>query len=328
MKQYLKSTAIFVAVSVVVFALLMGLISAGVIDNYYTQILVTICINVIMALSANLIINYTGQLTLGHTAFMAIGAYAAAMFAMKVHLPLLLSLAVSLIFGGLVAALFGFLIGLPTLRLKGDYLAITTLGFCQIIVVVIQNIPALGGAQGLTNIPSIPMNDKFIWTFFVMIITIFLLYNLVRSNQGRSMVAVREDEIAAEAMGVNTTRYKIMAFTVGAFFAGVAGGLFAYLNMFIEPNMFNFLNSINYVIYVVLGGTGNFVGCIASTSVLTLLPEALRQFGDLRMVIYPLLLIIIMIARVKKVNPARLFGLLSGVVKKANRNGRDTNAAA
>ncbi|HEX3018628.1 MAG TPA: branched-chain amino acid ABC transporter permease [Caproicibacter sp.] len=318
MTAYFKKLGIFLVVSVAVFAVFTLLISTGVINAYYKRILMTICINIILALSTNLIINFTGQLTLGHSAFMAIGAYAAAAIYLKTGLPFVLSL----IFGSMVAGLFGLLIGLPTLRLKGDYLAVTTMGFCQIIVVLIQNIPQLGGAQGL---PGIPGMTTFAWVFFSMILTIFVLHHVVNSKQGRAMISVREDEIAAEAMGVNTTRYKVMAFTLGAFFAGLAGGLYAFLMMFIEPTTFNYFKSIDLVIYVVLGGTGSFAGCITSTSILTLLPEVLRFLGDLRMVIYPLLLIVIMILRVKNIRLSRLLDMFRH--KSAAKEG-DSHAAA
>jgi branched-chain amino acid transport system permease protein len=316
---YLKKTGISLAASIVLFALLSLMISYNVINAYYTRILMLICINIILALSTNLIINYTGQLTLGHSAFMAIGAYAAAIIQIKTNMPFIFAL----IFGSIVAAIFGFLIGLPTLRLKGDYLAITTLGFCQIVVVAIQNIPLLGGAQGL---PGIPPKTNFAWVFFTMVVSILILYNIVHSNHGRAMISVREDEIAAEAMGINTTHFKILAFTIGAFFAGLAGGLYAFLMMFIEPNTFNFLKSIDFVIYVVLGGTGGFIGCIVSTGILTLLPELLRFLGDLRMVIYPLLLIIIMILRVKNIRVMQLLGLK--FLRKKPNEGSEDHAAS
>lgn len=319
LKPYLKKSLIFLAASVALFAVLWVLIQQNVINAYYKQILMTICINIILALSTNLIINYTGQLTLGHSAFMAIGAYSSAYIQMQTGMPFFLAL----LCGAAIAAIFGFLIGLPTLRLKGDYLAITTLGFCQIVVVVFQNIPALGGAQGLTGIPP---KTTFAWVFFSMAATIAILYNIVHANQGRAMISVREDEIAAEAMGINTTKYKIMAFTTGAFFAGLAGGLYAFLMMFIDPNSFGFMTSINFVIYVVLGGTGSFVGCITSTGILTLLPEVLRFLGDLRMVIYPLLLIIIMILRVKNIRITHLLGGKPGRGK-PQEGGKDHAAA-
>ena len=318
LKSYLKKSLIFLAGSLLLFALLQTLISIGVINAYYKQILMTICINIILALSTNLIINYTGQLTLGHSAFMSIGAYSSAYIQMQTGMPFFLAL----LCGAVIAAIFGFLIGLPTLRLKGDYLAITTLGFCQIVVVAFQNIPQLGGAQGLTGIPP---KTTFAWIFFCMIVTIAVLYNIVHANQGRAMISVREDEVAAEAMGIDTTKYKIMAFTTGAFFAGLAGGLYAFLMMFIDPNSFGFMKSIDFVIYVVLGG-GSFVGCILSTSILTLLPEVLRFLSDLRMVIYSLLLIVIMVLKVKNVRITRLFGRKPGGGKP--REGGKGHAAA
>ncbi|WP_416200743.1 MAG: Branched-chain amino acid ABC transporter permease [Thermocaproicibacter melissae] len=316
MTAFVKKLAVYLASSVAVFGVFSLLIYLGVIDAYLERIFMTICINVILALSANLVINYTGQLTLGHSAFMAIGAYGAAVVN-QAGVPFFLSL----IIGSIIAALFGFLIGLPTLRLKGDYLAITTLGFCEIIVVAIQNIPMLGGAQGLTGIPG---ETTFALVFFSMVVTILILYHVVNSRQGRAMISVREDEIAAEAMGINTTRYKIMAFTIGAFFAGFAGGLYAFLMMFIEPTSFNYFKSIDLVIYVVLGGSGNFAGCITSTTILTILPEALRFLEDYRMVIYPLLLIVIMIMRVKKVR----IPWISDLVDTFRRKGGKKNAAA
>ena len=315
MKGFGKKIAIFLAGSAAVFAVLELLLSTGIFDAYVKQILMTICINIILALSTNLIINFTGQLTLGHSAFMAIGAYAAAVI-YKAGVPFFLAV----VLGSFVAALFGFLIGLPTLRLKGDYLAITTMGFCQIIVVLIQNIPQVGGAQGMTGIPG---KTTFALVFFSMIFSILVLYHVVNSRQGRAMISVREDEIAAEAMGINTTHYKVMAFTIGAFFAGLAGGLWAFLMMFIEPNMFNYFKSIDLVIYVVLGGSGNFAGCIASTAILTILPEALRPLSDYRMVIYSLLLVVIMILRVKNIRFARLINWLRGM-----RKGGKNHAAA
>jgi branched-chain amino acid transport system permease protein len=316
MTAFVKKLAVYLASSVAVFGVLSLLTYLGVIDAYVERIIMTICINVILALSANLVINFTGQLTLGHSAFMAIGAYSAAVV-YQAGVPFFLSL----ILGSIIAALFGFLIGVPTLRLKGDYLAITTLGFCEIIVVAIQNIPMLGGAQGMTGIPG---KTTFTLVFFSMVFTILILYNVVNSRQGRAMISVREDEIAAEAMGINTTRYKIMAFTIGAFFAGFAGGLYAFLMMFIEPTSFNYFKSIDLVIYVVLGGSGNFAGCIASTTILTILPEALRFLEDYRMVIYPLLLIVIMIMRVKKVR----IPWISNLVDTFRRKGGKKNAAA
>lgn len=312
-KNSLKKFGIYVVVSIVIFAILSFVINQNIIDQYGTRIIILICINVILALSVNLILGFTGQFTIGHSAFMAIGAYASAMLTIKLNLPFI----VALLGGGIVAGLIGFIIGIPTLKLKGDYLAITTLGFCQIVVVIIQNIPQLGGAQGLTGIPP---KTTFAWTFFAMIITILIIYNIVHSSQGRAMISVREDEIAAEAMGINTTKYKIMAFVIGSFLAGFAGGLYSHYMMYIEPTTFNFLKSVDFITYVVLGGIGSIPGCIVSTAVLTYLPEGLRGFGDLRMVIYPILLIVIMILNAKGISPSKL-------LKRKTRGG-DKNATA
>lgn len=305
-----KKIGIFILISIIIFLFFSLLIYKQILNSYYERILILICINIILALSLNLILGFTGQFTLGHSGFMAIGAYASAMLTIKFNLPFPLVLLI----GGIFAAIIGFLIGIPTLKLKGDYLAITTLGFCQIIVVIIQNIPQIGGAQGLTGIPG---KTNFAWAFFIMIASIIIIYNIVHSSQGRAMISVREDEIAAEAMGINTTKYKIMAFVVGAFFAGVAGGIYSHYMMYIEPQTFNFLKSTDFVVYVVLGGIGSIPGCIVSTIVLTYLPEGLRGFGDLRMVIYPVLLILIMILNAKGISPSKF---LRKKIKRGNYN--------
>ena len=287
MKKEFRNTLILLGISIILFVILSILMQTEILNIYYSRIVILICINVILAVSLNLIIGVTGQLTLGHAGFMSIGAYAAAMLTIEMHTPF----PIALLFGGLVAGLIGFLIGLPTLRLKGDYLAITTLGFGEIIRVVITNIDSLGGGRGLSGIPP---KTNFAWVFFIMVFTILIIYNIGRSSQGRAMMSVREDEIAAEAMGINTTKYKIMAFVTGSFFAGIAGGLFAHYLMYIKPEQFNFLKSVDLVTYVVMGGMGSLTGSVISTGILTILPEALRFLNDYRMIIYPLALIIIM----------------------------------
>ncbi|MCB2294411.1 branched-chain amino acid ABC transporter permease [Clostridium algoriphilum] len=287
MKKELRNTIILLICGIILFFILTFLMDTEVLNRYYSRILVLICINVILAVSLNLIIGITGQLTLGHAGFMSIGAYAAAMLTIQLNVPF----PIALLFGGLLAGLIGFLIGLPTLSLKGDYLAITTLGFGEIIRVVITNIDQLGGGRGLSGIPP---KTNFAWVFFTMMFTILIIYNIARSSQGRAMMSVREDEIAAEAMGINTTKYKIMAFVIGSFFAGIAGGLFSHYLMYIKPEQFNFLKSVDFVTYVVMGGMGSLTGSILSTGILTILPEGLRFLNDYRMIIYPLALIIIM----------------------------------
>ena len=287
MNKEIRNTLIFLVFSIIIFAILSQLISSEVINAYYARLIVTICINIILAVSLNLILGFTGQLTLGHAGFMSIGAYASAMFTIKMNVPF----PVALIIGGFFAAFIGFLIGLPTLRLKGDYLAITTLGFGEIIRVVIVNIDELGGGRGL---PGIPPKTTLTWVFFIMVFSVLIIYNIIHSSQGRAMMSVREDEIAAEAMGINTTKYKIIAFVIGSFFAGVAGGLFAHFVYFIKPEQFDFLKSVDIVTYVVMGGMGSLSGSVISAGILTYLPEALRALNNYRMIIYPIALIIIM----------------------------------
>jgi branched-chain amino acid transport system permease protein len=288
-KNLLKSIRGLIAAAIV-FAVIQALISSNAINPYYAQILVLICVNIILAASLNLIIGFTGQLALGHAGFMSVGGYTAAIMTMKAHLPF----PAALIAGGLMACIFGFIIGLPTLRLKGDYLAITTLGFGEIIRVLIINIDYLGGPRGLAGIPK---KTDFSWAYICAVLVILIIFNLMRSSHGRAMISVREDEIAAEAMGVNTTKYKITAFVIAAFFAGIAGGLYSHFLMFIDPKSFDFLKSMEIVTFVVFGGMGSLSGSVIGATILTALPEALRSFSDYRMVIYSVMLILLMLFR-------------------------------
>lgn len=287
MKKELLKTGIFLIGSLFVYLLIKGLIYVGILDPYYARILTLACINIIMAVSLNLIIGFTGQFSIGHAGFMSIGGYTAAVITMHMHAPFL----VSLIAGGLFACAIGILVGLPILRLRGDYLAITTLGLGEIIRVVIQNIDYVGGASGL---PGIPYKSTFEWVYAIMVVTLLVIYNVIHSSQGRAMISVREDEIAAEAMGINTTKYKIYAFAIGAFFAGIGGGLYAHYIMYMDPVSFNWLKSFDIVTYVVLGGMGSLTGSVISAGLLTLLPEVLRAFNDYRLIVYPIALILIM----------------------------------
>jgi branched-chain amino acid transport system permease protein len=207
----------------------------------------------------------------------------------------------ALILGGLLAAVAGLVVGIPSLRLKGDYLAIATLGFGEIIRVVILNIDAVGGASGFADIPGY---TNLFWVLFFLILTIIVVRNLVYSTHGRAFLSVREDEVAAEAMGINTTYYKVYAFVIGAFFAGIAGGLFGHYLMYLHTNSFTFMKSIEVIIMVVLGGMGSITGSILAAIILTILPEALRVVKDYRMVIYSLILIILMLTR-----PQGIFGV-------------------
>jgi branched-chain amino acid transport system permease protein len=283
-------------------ALLLSLavsLASNAINPYYYQILIYIGINILLAGSLNLINGFTGQFSLGHAGFMALGAYTSSVVTTSLHAipgaPVnYILFPAALAAGGALAACAGAIVGIPSLRLKGDYLAITTLGFGEIIRVILQNLDFVGGARGMTGIPK--LSDAF-WVFGAAAAAIYVISSLVHSTYGKGFVAVRDDEIAAQAMGINTTKYKVTAFVTGAFFAGVAGGLYAHFVSFISPSQFGFIKSIEIVVMVIVGGMGNTVGVILAATLLTVLPEALRSVEQYRMVIYSLMLVIIMISR-------------------------------
>ncbi|MBI3417887.1 MAG: branched-chain amino acid ABC transporter permease [Verrucomicrobia bacterium] len=275
------------------------------INPYYLDVTTSVGINIILAVSLNLINGYTGQFSLGHAGFMAVGAYTSAAVTMFAGPRLLqmtgsntftteLLFLAALLAGGMIAATAGVLVGAPSLRLKGDYLAIVTLGFGEIIRVVFRNIESLGGALGLNGIPSY---TNVFWTFSAAAVTVYVVVSTVNSTYGRGFLAVHDDEVAAEAMGINTTRYKITAFVIGAFFAGVAGGIYGHFKLTIDPKGFDFMKSIEIVVMVILGGMGNTVGVVLAAILLTILPEVLRPVADYRMILYSLLLIILMLVR-------------------------------
>ena len=289
------------------------------INPYYARIVNLIGINITLAVSLNLINGLAGQFSIGHAGFMAVGGYTAtyltvyhgrqiaALAGSNVSDPLGASIVMipSLVAGALAAAFAGLIVGIPSLRLKGDYLAIVTLGFGEIIRVIILNIPAVGGATGFTE--AVPITN-FFWIFAMAILTIVIVHNIATSTFGRALFAIRSDEIAAEAMGINTTRYKVLAFVISAALAGVAGGLSGQLFANpLNPQNLGFVKSIEVIVMIVLGGIGSITGAIVGATTLTILPEALRSFDQqypgLRMVMYALLLILFMIFR-----PQGLFG--------------------
>lgn len=271
-------------------------------DQYFLDIALTVGINITLAVSLNLINGFTGQFSLGHAGFMSIGAYTSAVLTTNYGAKLLplaagkvwILFPVSLCVGGIAAAIAGLIVGIPSLRLRGDYLAIVTLGFGEIIRVILQNINAVGGSRGMVGIP--PYTNLF-WTFGLAAITIYVVWALVNSTYGRGFIAVSDDEVAAETIGINTTRYKIIAFVVGAFFAGMAGGLYAHFKNFIAPSGFDFNKSIEIVVMVILGGMGRNAGVIVAAIFLTILTETLRSVGEYRTIVYALLIIGLMIAR-------------------------------
>lgn len=268
-------------------------------NRYYLGIGIDVGISIILAVSLNLINGHTGQFSLGHAGFMAVGGYSAASFTLalsKILPPAAMPFVfvAALVLGGLASALAGLAVGVPTLRLRGDYLAIVTLGFGEIIRVILQNMDSVGAASGLKGIPG---QTNFFWAFALAAVTVFVITCLVNSTYGRGFIAVHDDEVAASAMGVNPTRYKVTAFVIGAFFAGLAGGLYAHHKQFLSPTGFDFMKSIDIVVMVILGGMGRTAGVIVAAILLTLLPEFLRGFADYRMIIYSLLIIGLMIAR-------------------------------
>lgn len=284
------------ACCIALYALTMGLIEMDLIGAFWQLNIVLICINIILAVSLNLITGFTGQFSIGHAGFMAVGAYMSAVMTVKLGLPF----AVAILAGAIGAAILGFAIGLPTLRLQGDYLAIATLGLGEIIRITILNIPYVGGASGLMGIPRY---TTFTWAFLATVVTVFFIKNFINSSHGRACISIRENEIAAEAMGVDTTKYKVLAFTIGAAFAGVAGGLFSHYFYIAHPASFTFMKSFDILTMVVLGGMGSITGSITAAILLTFISAALASYPEWRMVIYSLLLIVLMIYR-----PQGLFG--------------------
>jgi branched-chain amino acid transport system permease protein len=322
---------------------------------YYYDIAIGVGINIILAVSLNLVNGHTGQFSLGHAGFMAVGAYVSAAITNLLGAKFLgptggtaphaIFFIAALVAGGMGAALAGLLVGVPSLRLKGDYLAIVTLGFGEIIRVIIQNTESIGAARGwsiTSGFPAVIDNQatfvpytNLFGTFSIAAITIYIITSLVGSTYGRGFLTVRDDEIAAEAMGINTTKYKVIAFVIAAFFAGVAGGLYAHFKQYINPSGFDFMLSVSVVVMVILGGMGSTLGVAVAAFLLTLLPEVLRWFAksdlldrliqigfgflspqnfavaaektkalfESRMIIYSLLLIVLMLTR-----PQGLFG--------------------
>lgn len=286
--------AVIIATAVLVLATTFGL-------NDYLQLLsLYVAINIILATSLNLINGFTGQFSLGHAGFMATGAYVSAIFSMQFpEIPIFLCP----IIGGLAAAVCGFLVGAPSLRLRGDYLAIVTLGFGEIIRVIVLNLQITGGARGLEGIPGlIPFYNSSIVCWSYCTITLLLCWRLCRSSWGRAFQSIREDELAAQVMAVPVVKRKIAAFVISSFFAGIGGGLLAHVTNYLNPASFNFVRSVEVIIMIVLGGLGSWTGAIIGAIIVTLLPEFLRPIQewigiDLRMVIYSLMLLLVVILR-------------------------------
>lgn len=286
-----------------------GLVLAGLLawacgfaDGYTQQVAMKAGIAVVLAASLNLVNGYTGQFSLGHAGFMAIGAYTAA--ALTTRLPYQDNpwaaapvFALALLAGGAVAALFGLAVGIPSLRVRGDYLALVTLGFGEMVGILVRAVPGLGGAAG---IPGIPDYTTPLWVAGAAALTLYVVGALVHSTWGRGFLAVADDEIASASLGLRVTRYKVFAFAVGAFFAGLAGALSVHLSSFLDPRTFGFTVSIEAVVMVILGGAGNLLGVSLAAVFLTVVPELLRDVpavGQYRLVFFALLLVVVMLAR-------------------------------
>jgi len=306
-------------IALVLGAALLASLDAGlphVLNPYYLTVLTRIGVAVLAAVSLQLVNGFTGQFSFGHAGFMAVGAYVSAALSVYLGASWLVSLAsvlpgplaracyfpLPLVAGGLAAAIAGLVVGIPALRLRGDYLAIATLGFGEIIRIAILNIDAVGGARGFSlTSPTQPGTDLRYdglgAIYAVVALSVLVIARLVYSTGGLAFRAVREDETAAESVGVATTRVKVEAFVVSSFFAGVAGALFAHSEGYVHTNSFAFLRSFEIVVFVVLGGLGSISGAILAATVLTAAPEVLRGLGEWRMIFYSLLLIITMILR-------------------------------
>lgn len=308
---------LYLILVIAIYILLHVLMTGNILNRQYKSVVDRIGINIILAVSLSLTTGFLGELSLGHAGFMAIGAYTGAIFTLNTNLPPFIAFVIGLVLGGITAAIFGVFIGVPVLRLKGDYLAIVTLAFGEIIRSIINYLPLTGGAMGLSKIPRY---TNYTWTYVIAIITIVCITNLVKSRHGRAVLAIRDNAIAAEAMGIKVSKYKIMAFVIAAFFAGVAGVLFGHNFGILKPDNFDYNKSIEILVIVVLGGMGSIKGSIISAIILTVLPEALRATNDLRMLLYAIVLIAMMLFNSSKIR-ARLeeSGILAAVKGKAVR---------
>ena len=271
-------------------------------NTYALRTSVLVLIYIVLALSLNFVLGFAGQLSMGHSAFYAVGAYTTAILTVTYHVPFW----IALICSAIVSAIFGLLLGIPTLRLKGDYLAITTIGFSEILRLVLINWASFTrGPAGIPGIPSpkifgytISSNTGYYYILYILaLLTIFISYRLLNSRLGRGLVAVKDDEVAAEAMGINPTFLKILAFVLGAAIAGLAGGIFASFIHYVNPDNFTYMESVVMLTMVVLGGVGSIPGIIVGATVLTILPEALRGISTYRYAIYGILLVMMMIVR-------------------------------
>jgi len=316
-KSKMKNLLIIIAGFLLITVLLKG----EFLNRQYTSLLVPMGINIILAVSLNLVAGFLGELSLGHAGFMSIGAYTGAIITLNTGLPPVAAMTLALICGGITAAIFGFLIGVPVLRLNGDYLAIVTLAFGEIIKSILNALPFTNGAKGLTGIPKYSDHKNYTLVYILMIVTVIVIRNFVKSRDGRAVTAIRDNAIATESIGISTARYKVTAFVLSAFFAGIAGVLYAHNVGLIKPTTFDYNKSIEILVIVVLGGMGSIQGSIIAAVILTVLPELLRGTDDFRMLLYASVLIIMMIFNHSKIKEGlmnnrttgKLFGKKGGL---------------
>jgi branched-chain amino acid transport system permease protein len=264
-----------------------------IVNPYAKGVLIMVGINIILCVSLNLVNGYMGEFSVGHAGFMALGAYASAVMTVKWLPASFFELPLAVLFGGTVAAVIGFLLALLSFKTRGDYLAIITLAFLMIVKSAVENIDYLGGPRGMTP----PVLTNLPWAFFWVVVTIWVIRNLVYSKFGRAITAIREDEIAANAMGVRVREAKILAFSTSAFFGGVAGALYAQVNFFIDPKSFDIVRSTEILVMVYLGGVASLAGSVIGAVLFTVLFQALHELGTWRMVVMPLILVLLMIFR-------------------------------
>ena len=278
------------------FIVLFAGVQTGLINNYQTAIVITILINISLAVSLSLVTGYLGELALGHAGFMAVGAYTAGIITLNLNLPGVVEFPLALLAGGLLAGVIGIIIGIPALRLRGDYLGIITLGFGEIIRIILNNLDITGGPKGLSGLPKY---TNYIWAYAIATIIVIVIFLLMNSRHGRAIIAIRENEIAAESVGIPVAYYKTFAFAISAFFAGITGGLYAHYLTQLYPKKFNFLYSIEILVIVVLGGMGSLKATIVAAIILGLASEYLRRYAEYRMLIYSALLIAIILFKTK-----------------------------
>lgn len=298
MSKRVKTILVWVAAAALGFVLIQTAILMGWITRYYEMTLMLILINIMLAVGLNLIVGISGQLSLGHAGFMALGAYSTGIITRM--MPNIGGFALGILTGVALSGIVAFIVGVPTLRLKGDYLAIATLGVGEIIRITILNMDSTNGARGLSGIPRLA---TWYYAYMAVLVIILIIANFTNSSPGRATISIREDEVAAESLGINTKKYKIVAFMIGAMSASIAGAFHATYYQLIVPSQFDFVRSIDILIMVVLGGMGSLTGSVVAAIFLGLLNHFLQDYGSFRVILYAIALILVMIFK-----PSGLFG--------------------